>query len=40
MSPEQVQQVWLMSLLGFAVTTATVYFAAKAGSTKGCSCRR
>jgi hypothetical protein len=40
MSPEQVQKMWLMSVLGFALTTATVYFAAKMGAAKACQLSR
>lgn len=40
MSPEQVQQMWLASLVGLAITSTIVYFAAKAGASKGCQLSR
>jgi purine-cytosine permease-like protein len=36
MNPAQVQQMWLASILGLAITGTVVYYAAKAGSATGC----
>lgn len=40
MSPDQVQQMWLASIVGLAITSTVVYFAAKAGAAKACPTRR